>query len=455
MKIFTKLLFYIAIFLCVIVSSCKEDKQLKLRQFVLNTHFNIDFENKSSVSESEFYMGVYIANMDSVMISNVKFESKDREYVLSDSLEIVNHSFIDKRIQFFAYMPYVDVEEPDVEKHKVSVFENQQSLENYQASNFKCAGVQYNVSNSKVNIRLEEKFSKIIVNVNKRGLENVHDNVEVEVVDVSTSATINLKTGIFSFFGTIDDVKPLQKDVSNLGFDVTYQAIIIPQEKKADKTILRIKVNDQVYSYRAKYDTTFEPSMHYVYNIAFEGGLSVGCEELSRVDSASPKVFRRIYKIGDYYPIADDPVSAIGVVFSTIDNGMHGKIISLDESLELTLGPLLETGAKSKRSGANNKKIIFGEGHNLFEYEALNWCTEKGEGWYLPAIEELAEMYKQKIKINRSISPLLRGNSLSRGVYISSTEYDKSEVLVFHFGNGQRFHQNKSSKSKVRAVREF
>lgn len=124
----------------------------------------------------------------------------------------------------------------------------------------------------------------------------------------------------------------------------------------------------------------------------------------------------KTYKIGDYY---NDGVRE-GVVFEVTDDGLHGKIVSMKEDfLQWSSDPnekLRLIGADSKTDGAANMakvKAIVGWQN---KYPAFAWCADLGDGWYLPANDELLIIFINKDKIQ----PRLVGKM--RDFYWSSTE---------------------------------
>ena len=104
------------------------------------------------------------------------------------------------------------------------------------------------------------------------------------------------------------------------------------------------------------------------------------------------------YKVGDYY----DDGKKQGVVFEVTADGKHGKIVSLQESelswaVDKMIGGLFNKGNPSKKrigaddkyNGANNMAKVKQIRGWREKYPAFVWCADLGEGWYLPAIEEL------------------------------------------------------------------
>ena len=107
----------------------------------------------------------------------------------------------------------------------------------------------------------------------------------------------------------------------------------------------------------------------------------------------------KTYKVGDYY----DAGTKKGVVFDVWDGGRHGKIVSLDHiagvrwSIDKNFGTLFQPNNPSKTrvgcddrwNGMVNTRKIQQIDNWREKYPAFAWCCAKGEGWYLPAIQEL------------------------------------------------------------------
>ena len=100
-----------------------------------------------------------------------------------------------------------------------------------------------------------------------------------------------------------------------------------------------------------------------------------------------------VYKIGDIY----NKDGVVGIVVTLTDDGRHGVVMSLDEAcLAWTTLPrkkMERVGASSKTDGELNHKAleeyITAKGLSWKLFPAFEWCRAKGEGWYLPSVNEL------------------------------------------------------------------
>ena len=193
------------------------------------------------------------------------------------------------------------------------------------------------------------------------------------------------------------------------------------------------------------------------------------------------------YKVGDYYPnpginVSDaDAVKTVeGIVFCVTDDGVHGKIISLVESSGLKWNT---TGGKDETlddvDGTVNWNIIKSKDASFTNYPAFAWCASLGDGWYIPAINELLAVrtawgatIKEKEAFNKRISDVggipLKMTAMVEGsaksaYYYSSTEKEsaanKALSLSFNSTSGASDGIKKSSDSQAnlifRAIKKF
>ncbi len=165
----------------------------------------------------------------------------------------------------------------------------------------------------------------------------------------------------------------------------------------------------------------------------------------------------RRYRVGDYY----DDGTKQGVVFDVSADGNHGKIVSLKQSSGAYASVYKNRiKADSRTDGAANMKrvqAILGWKENYF---AFRWCADLGEGWYLPAIEELRTLLLDE-SVSKAVNATLEARGATRlydvGWYWSSTEhpeYDHCAWLV-NMDDGNTYNLNKYNRGYVRAVSAF
>ena len=153
-------------------------------------------------------------------------------------------------------------------------------------------------------------------------------------------------------------------------------------------------------------------------------------------------------KIGDL--VERDGVK--GVVFYT--DGSVTKIVSVEEGLAKWSTEFVATGATDMDSGANNMAIIKAIDGWEDKYPAFKWCADYGAGWYLPALNELVEIYNQRELIETAL--LANGYKSfeisDNPYYWSSTEFNHVSVNDFLFSKGEPYKHIRNSEHRVRCV---
>lgn len=151
-----------------------------------------------------------------------------------------------------------------------------------------------------------------------------------------------------------------------------------------------------VGSHKYLYRVTLTPETPILTPVGVTGTITDWIPEDSGDVTLQPEVTLR-YRVGDYYPDpavdTTDPESTAGVegiVFEVTDDGKHGKMLSLTESSGLQWST---TGAKDdtldENDGMVNFNIIRDKDADFTAYPAFAWCASLGEGWYIPAVNEL------------------------------------------------------------------
>ncbi len=161
------------------------------------------------------------------------------------------------------------------------------------------------------------------------------------------------------------------------------------------------------------------------------------------------------YKLGQEY--------GGGIIFYIDQTGEHGLIVSgEDYHLPMKWGKAhRRIGASSMTNGASNTKKIAAEyGSQCAAGICENLIIGGFDDWYLPAIEELSLLYKNRDHVtNIGVLNTINGRGISKWKtdYISSTEYsNRNDCMGVHFSrNGKVFYYNKREKYRVRAIRKF
>ena len=152
------------------------------------------------------------------------------------------------------------------------------------------------------------------------------------------------------------------------------------------------------------------------------------------------------YNIGDLVTIND----VQGVVFQTTP---VVKIVSAAEGVLKWSAEYRSVDATDENDGQINLLKIKEVSEWEQKYPAFKWCTDLGEGWFLPSIDELEEIYNHKKEINET----LEANNLcalaSNYSWLwSSSEIDDTRANYMFFTSAYKGSDFKGSKCAVRAV---
>lgn len=164
------------------------------------------------------------------------------------------------------------------------------------------------------------------------------------------------------------------------------------------------------------------------------------------------------YAVGDYYY---DGVKE-GVVFDVWDNGNSGKIVSMTKSSSTLQWSSdaeeqkRQIGADSETDGAYNMTVVKVIADWESKYPAFKWCADLGDGWYLPAKQELLTIYNNKTAIDANLT-----DTIGASFYWSSTESDNQNssgefcAWYVHMFDGYTNNLDKYDDFYVRAVSAF
>lgn len=195
------------------------------------------------------------------------------------------------------------------------------------------------------------------------------------------------------------------------------------------------------------------------------------------------------YEVGDYYPDPavdlSDPEAVArveGIVCEVTADGKHGKMLSLKESSGLQWST---TGAKDDTTDENDGSVNFGliraKDAEFAAYPAFAWCASLGEGWYIPAVNELLavraawggtnaekEAFNARIAavggetIKASVFVAAKGSNQSAYYYSSTEKADAAnKVLSVSFNStsgasdGLKKSSNTAENLLFRAIRTF
>jgi len=173
-------------------------------------------------------------------------------------------------------------------------------------------------------------------------------------------------------------------------------------------------------------------------------------------------VLLKTYKVGDYY----NENGREGVVFEVDAAGCHGKIVGMKQvelpwctKKKVVIGL---TGATDEADGMKNMQAIMHIAGWREKYPAFAWCAEQGDGWYLPAIDELKKLTLDdtvRNTVDQTLSVQNGDNLFKKGNvkwYLSSSEREYTKyvwcVLMVY---GKTPNGSKFDDYYVRAVSAF
>lgn len=176
-----------------------------------------------------------------------------------------------------------------------------------------------------------------------------------------------------------------------------------------------------------------------------------------------PNPAEKTWKVGDYY----DVDGKCGVVFMVDMTGKRGKIISLEQVLlqwcvEEQMPQAVDAAVSDEADGAANLRAVMELDGWKDNYPAFSWCAERGNEWYLPAIDELKELMTRKDvreKVNATLKrkgllPLFSLGHLKK-FYWSSTSCNQQKAYILRADFLYPSDERKDSFCYVRAVSVF
>ena len=143
--------------------------------------------------------------------------------------------------------------------------------------------------------------------------------------------------------------------------------------------------------------------------------------------SSYNKPSNKVYRVGDIY----EENGKRGVVFEVDASGKHGKIVSINCSPSLMWATGAEQtkfiGATDIYDGQKNMDVVKRISGWQSKYPIFYWCANLGNGWYLPAKEEWAKIYRLRGSLESKLSRKLdtffwtstENNEVYKGQYCS------------------------------------
>jgi len=230
---------------------------------------------------------------------------------------------------------------------------------------------------------------------------------------------------------------------------------------RTTKTLTSTGEDPNRFIYQGNYWDLFDEPL--VSNTNFQFELEIG----QTIGTFFPMYldYKFINEIGDYV--------LGGVIFwLDPDNNNNGLVCAKDDqqsasyTIKWNNGNYVFTGASGIAIGTGNSntdKIISVQGAVETNYAAglAKACRDgQFEDWFLPSRNELMEMYKNRVAINKTLAAiggtLLKYDAGSPSpIYWSSSQYDSNLVWSLNFFDGSQYTVVSSYPMIVRAVRAF
>ena len=166
------------------------------------------------------------------------------------------------------------------------------------------------------------------------------------------------------------------------------------------------------------------------------------------VTTEGPSAEKRVvvYNIGDLVTIA----GVQGVVYQT---SPQVKVISVRHTECVWSKRSTRVGTADEDNGKANMAVVKRLQNWQSDYPAFKWCAELGEGWYLPAINELDAIYHQREIIDKVLKDNGYKSFISNNMcFWSSTEFSSYNAFDIHPSFGTFSDFNKGNQNIVHAV---
>ena len=164
-------------------------------------------------------------------------------------------------------------------------------------------------------------------------------------------------------------------------------------------------------------------------------------------------------QVGDMY----DQGGVKGIIYEVSSDGKSGKIVSLQEGSmywSYKYSSSDRTSATDWYNGENNMQRIRNISGWSSNYPAFYWCNNySGGGWYLPAKEELKELFSAVSsyggpKFDKVMTDNGGQEFSSSSDYWSSTETDYEWAYTVNKAGTERHNVKKNGSFRVRAIRK-
>ncbi len=171
------------------------------------------------------------------------------------------------------------------------------------------------------------------------------------------------------------------------------------------------------------------------------------------------------YAVGDPYEVND---VVLGVVCAVSEDGLHGTVLALKNvAMSGRINAIWDAGdeeafvaigASNADDGTANLQAARTADPELANLVAFRLCADMGEGWYLPAENEM----KALLAVKSDLDAALRangGSALDSDEYWTSTEAPGEDAVIravsVNLKNGSTFNYRKYFMLRVRPMKRF
>lgn len=299
------------------------------------------------------------------------------------------------KLNFYAYYPY-KTNVPDALNMSIVGITDQSTAVNLSKSDVLHASrLNVGKSSNPVQLTFSHAMAMVELKVNSGAAgATMSSQVTVTTEVCIPDASFNLSTGAASATGGSKSVKMYrveQPGDADYYVNYTYRVLVPTQTVPATSELFRFSQTQgtitRTLSHKPVSGVALWPGQVKPYEITLQGVSST-----------------HTYAVGDYYPHKGFPI--LGIVFETSNGGVNGKIISMDEAIEVKWGnsaidELLDgvSGIRDTNNGSDATKNMITLRHNQADfssfYQVFDWIYQtKNQGdvngkWYLPANDEL------------------------------------------------------------------
>lgn len=436
--------FYVFISILIFTSCDKsdDDHQEDNSKIWFTSSFDESMKDYNWLPNSHLSVFMLDAEADTVLQKcNEYITNNEKGEFFAKKKDTFKETNISKRIQFKAFYPYsenalnentykinlTDQSKPqalDILYGKSDILEIKNNTEN--------RGVNLSFSKALVQIKFDITIG---VGLSPADLKNL----KAEIHGLNTVGELDLNGNIINK----TQIAPISLSIGDRG--ATAEVVIFPGESQINRKIIFL-IGGKQLTWNIQENKVFDIPKTYYLNVKLT---STNCYIWDTDED-----LKTIYSVGDYYPNQEE---SQGIVFwiEPGSNGQHGKIFSPKFGNEIWNHK--EVGAKPmyvyyfynatdpEDGFTNTKKII--EKRPYQREKAISFCTNLGEGWYLPAIKEIETLYSQEEIISK-LPPTYE-------LIWSSTEVDSHISFLYIPSIKNQSHGFKSDKNVVIPIRKF